>query len=142
MKRHLIAASIILSLAAYFLPVAFAVDAPGPAPVEEPEAEPAVPEEETEFSYGTVKSITADQLVVSEYDYDSDQDVDVTYSVPAEVKLEGVASLNDIAAGDAVDIDFLVKGDQKVASVITIEKPVSENGEALDLGADEAESEE
>src|SRR3989338_1019955 len=75
--------------------------------------------EEAEFSYGMVKSVSADQIVISEYDYEADKDVDVTYTVPADVKIEGAASLQEIAVGDAVDIDFLVKDGQKVASALT-----------------------
>lgn len=140
MKRYLVIASLILAFAAYFLPIASAVEAPAAAPAsEEIQTEPAPAEEETEFSYGTVKSITGDQLVVSEYDYDSDKDIDVTYSVPANTTFEGVASLAEVAAGDAVDIDFLIQGDQKVASAITVEKPTAEDEGAVALGADAGE---
>ena len=104
-------------------------------------AEPVLGEEGTEFSYGTVKSISANQIVVSEYDYDTDKDVDVTYMVPAEAKLENVASLQEIAVGDAVDIDFLVKDGQKAASTITVEKPLQED-EDLALGLDEPKTDE
>jgi len=97
-------------------------------------AQPAVADE-TEFSYGTVKSIGTDQLVISEYDYDSDKDVEVTYSAPAGTKFENVTALQEIKAGDAVDIDFLVKNGQKVASAITVEKPTAED-EDVALGAD------
>lgn len=92
--------------------------------------EPLVEFEGTEFSYGTVKSVSGDQLVVSEYDYENDKDIDVTYSVSPTVTLEGVASLGEIAAGDTVDIDYEIKGDQKVAVSIAVEK----GGEEEDLG--------
>lgn len=114
--------------------------------VKEPEAPAAQPAEakdvaelggeETEFSYGTVKSVSADQIVISEYDYEADKDVDVTYQVSADVKIEGAASLQEIAAGDAVDIDFLVKDGQNVATALTVEKAVEEGEEAA-LGTDE-----
>ena len=144
MKQYLLAASFILGLFACFLPAVSAIEDSKPAAlaVEETQAEPAPAEAETEFSYGTVKSIAAGQLVVSEYDYNSDQDVDVTYSVPANTKFEGVASLTEITAGDAVDIDFLVQGDQKIASAITVEKPTAEDEDATALGADLGEPEE
>lgn len=141
MKKYLVVASFIVGLASCFLPL-WAQEAPEQAAPTEAAIEPsAAIEEETEFSYGTVKSVTADQLVVSEYDYESDKDVDVTYSVPADVKLEGASSLKDIAVGDAVDIDFMIKGDQKVASMITIEKPTPEDEEPVDLTADEESAE-
>ena len=87
--------------------------------------------DETEFSYGTVKSVTGNQLVVSEYDYDADKDIDVTYTVPPEAKLENVASVQEIAAGDIVDIDFVAKDGQKVVSLITVEKPTGQDEDLL-----------
>lgn len=101
--------------------------------------ETATAGEGTEFSYGTVKSVSQNQIVVSEYDYDSDKDVEVTYQVPATVTLENAASLQEIAVGAAVDIDFLVKDGQKVASAITVEKP-SEDDEAAALNAGDGKS--
>lgn len=87
-------------------------------------AQPAeATEPETEFSFGTVKSIAQNQIVVSEYDYESNTDVNVTYEVPADAEFENVKSLGEIAVGDSVDIDFLAKEGKKVAVVITVEKP-------------------
>ena len=83
-------------------------------------------EDTTEFSYGTVKSVSEGQLVVAEYDYDNDKDVDITYSVPANVTLDGVAKLSEIVVGNAVDIDYVVKDGQKVVSVISVEKGTAE----------------
>lgn len=103
--------------------------------------EPALEDEGTEFSYGTIKSVSANQIVVSEYDYDQDKDVDVTYAVPAEAKFENAATLQEIVVGDAVDIDFLVKDGQKVASIITVEKPAEED-EDLALNLDEPKTDE
>lgn len=87
-------------------------------------------EVETEFSFGTVKSLADNQLVVSEYDYESNADVDVTYQVSGETAFENVASLKEIAVGDSVDVDFLVTDSQKKAVAITVEKPLSEDEEA------------
>ena len=144
MKKYFaVVATLIFSFSTYFVPSLLAAEPAQPAAQEEkasaPEAAPAAPAaDETEFSYGAVKSVDADQLVVSEYDYDSDKDVDVTYSAPAGTKFENVASLQEIKVGDSVDIDFLVKNGQKVASAITVEKPTAENEEVA-LGADTGE---
>jgi len=97
--------------------------------------EPLVEFEGAEFSYGTVKSASGDQLVVSEYDYENDKDIDVTYTVGPEATFEGVASFSEIVAGDSVDIDYEIKGDQKIAVSIAVEK-VTED-EDLTLSADE-----
>ena len=142
MKKYLVvAATLALGFSVSCPPHLLAEEAKQPAAQEEkvsaPEATPAAPAaaDETEFSYGTVKSAGADQLVVSEYDYDSDKDVDVTYSVPAGTKFENVASAQEIKVGDAVDIDFLVKDGQKVASAITVEKATAADTEEAALGA-------
>ena len=149
MKKYLVA-TFVLGMSFSFLPyLSAAEEAKQPAAQEQ--VAPAVPEaapagqaaDETEFSYGTVKSIAADQIVVSEYDYDTDKDVDVTYSVPAGTTFENVASLQEIKAGDAVDIDYTLKDGKKVASSVTVEKPIAEGEEdvALDTGADQGEPE-
>ena len=132
-----------------FLLVAFVVFSSSffltPLQAQDEVAEPAAAQaeelaaDETEFSFGTVKSIGDNQLVVSEYDYESNADVDVTYQVPAETAFENVAALKDIAVGDSVDIDFLVEGDQKKAVAVTVEKPLTEDEEAaLDAAPEEA----
>lgn len=125
MNKNLIAVFILVVSVSFFLKPLYAVETEI-APAEEAVG---VLEEETEFSFGTVKSITGDQLVVSEYDYESNADVDVTYQVPAETEFENAASLKEIAVGDSVDIDFLVKDGQKKAVAITVEKPLTEDEE-------------
>ena len=142
MKKNLAVAVFTLGISMCFLPnMSLAQEAKKPA---EETNKPAAPEatppageaaDETEFSYGTVKSVAANQIVVSEYDYDGNKDVDVTYSVPADAKLENAASLQEVKVGDSVDIDFTVKSGQKVASAITVEKPTAEDEDAA-LGAD------
>ena len=138
MKKYVVVATIV-GVSLYFMPHASLAQeaAKEPAAVEavqQPDEELVA--EETEFSYGTVKSISDNQMVVSEYDYDTDKDVDVTYNVPTEVTIEGAASLKEIAVGAAVDIDFLIKDGQKTATAITVEKPIEED-EDLALGLDE-----
>ena len=112
MRKYVLAFTVIVSMCLYFLPTFV-------------QAQEAA--EDTEFSYGTVKSVSGTQLVLSEYDYDQDTDVDVTYTVPPEAELENVNSLAEIAVGDIVDIDFLVKDGKKVATLVTVEKPTGED---------------
>ena len=107
---------------------------------QEEAAKPAVPaaapaaaapaEEETDYSFGTVKSVSGDQMVVSEYDYESDKDVDVTYAADPAVKLENVDAVANIKAGDSVEIDFVTKDGKKVAKTISVEKPTEEEAGA------------
>ena len=115
-----------------------------PIAAEEVEPTPAsldAAEQETEFSYGTVKNVGPDQLVVSEYDYESNSDVEVSYKVSADTEFENVGSLKEVAVGDAVDIDFVLSGDDKVAVAITVEKPLSDDEEAALAPAEETPKE-
>ena len=141
MKKYLaVTATLLFGFSVFFLHNLLAAEEakqPATQEVSPPAQEAAPAADETEFSYGTVKTVGADQLVVSEYDYDSDKDVDVTYSVPAGTKFENVTSAQEIKVGDAVDIDFLVKNGQKTASSITVEKATAENEEAALGAADE-----
>ena len=133
-QKFAISVLIITLSLSFFLSPAFAEDAktePAPAATAQ---EPV--DIETEFSFGTVKSLAESQLVVSEYDYESNADVDVTYQVSGETAFENVASLKEVAVGDSVDVDFLVKDGQKKAVAITVEKPLPEDEEAaLDAAA-------
>ncbi len=139
MNKNLIAVLVVVFSTSFFLPALHAEESKAEAQAPAKET-PAVAEEETEFSFGTIKSINANQLVVSEYDYESNADVDVTYQVAANATFENVASLKEIAVGDSVDVDFLVENGQKKAVAITVEKPLPEDEEAaLDNAPDETE---
>ena len=90
-------------------------------------------EEEEEYSYGTVTSISGDQLVVSEYDFETDKDVDVTYTVDAKAEFENISKLADVKAGDSIEIDYVVRDSKKVATFVAVDK-----GDTAALGTDEA----
>lgn len=79
-------------------------------------------EEERGYSWGSVKSISSNQIVVSEYNFTVYEDTDVTYVINPEVKLEGVKSPRDIAVDDVVGIEYVVKDGQRVAESIQVEK--------------------
>jgi hypothetical protein len=85
--------------------------------------------EETDYSFGTVKSVTGDQLVVTEYDYEADKDVDITYTVDPAAKLENVDAVANIKAGDSIEIDFISKDGKKIAKALSVEKPLPEGEE-------------
>ena len=80
-------------------------------------------EEETDYSWGTISSVSSNQIVAREHDYDKDEEVNVTYTVDPKVKLKNVKSLQDIKVGDSIEIDYVVKDGKKVAMAITVEKP-------------------
>lgn len=78
--------------------------------------------EETEYSYGTVVSASNTQLVVREDDYNTGNEIEVTYILDPKLEVNNVASVKDIAAGDSVEIEYLVKDANKTALVIDVEK--------------------
>ena len=144
MNKNFLAAVMVVLFMSFFLKPLLAVDAPAPASAQAPAAESsdATLEDETEFSFGTVKTVTENQLIVSEYDYESNADVDVTYEVSPQTEYENATSLKDIAVGDSVDVDFLVKDGKKTAVAVTVEKPLTEEEQAdLDAAAEPAPKE-
>jgi hypothetical protein len=90
---------------------------------------PLAQEEELQYSWGRVSSLSSNQIMVKEYDYESDEEVDVTYAIDRGVKIENVNSLEEIAIGDSVGIDFLVRNNERVAKVIIVEKSSYEEEE-------------
>lgn len=93
-------------------------------------AAPAVEEEEPEYAFGTAKSVEGDQLVINEFDYDTGEEKEAAYWVDSKTEYDNVASLKEIASGDEVDIDYLVKDDKRMAVAISVAKPVEgEEGE-------------
>jgi hypothetical protein len=89
-------------------------------------AAPAAPEaeEEPEYAFGTVKSVSKDQLVVTEFDYDTGEEKEVAYSIDPKAEISGVNSLQEVASGDEVDVDYLVKDGKNVAVALSFAKPV------------------
>jgi hypothetical protein len=79
-------------------------------------------EEMVEYAYGKVSSVSADKIIVTEFDIDASADVDVTYLVDPKVELSNVDKLEYIAAGDSVVVHYLVKDSEKVAKAIAVEK--------------------
>lgn len=91
--------------------------------------EPGVPEEELEYTFGTVKSVGADGIVITEFDYDTGEEKDATYAIDPKVELNNVASLKEIVAGDEVDIDYKLEGEKNVAKMIAVAKPLPAEAE-------------
>ena len=89
-------------------------------------AAPAAPEagEEPEYAFGTVKSVSKDQVVVTEFDYDTGEEKEVAYSIDPKAEISGVNSLQEVASGDEVDVDYLVKDGKNVAVALSFAKPV------------------
>lgn len=111
MKRYLVVA-VVLTLC-----LAFSVS--GLALAQE---EVAQEEEETGYTWGKVSSVSAEEIVINEYDYDTGELTDVVYTLDANIELKNVDSLQEIAVGDSADIEYVVIDGKKVAKVIAIEK--------------------
>lgn len=90
-----------------------------PAPV----AAPAAPEAltDSQFTYGTVVSCSAQTMKISEYDFETDTSEDVTYDVAPDVKMENVKSISDIKEGDEVEIEYLMKDGKRTAVSVYVE---------------------
>ena len=88
------------------------------------EAADVIPPEEmaADYAYGTVVEVSADRLVVSEYDEVLGTAANVTYTVDPQVTLYDVQSLAEIAVGDEVDIDYVVKDGARYATAIAVAK--------------------
>ena len=83
---------------------------------------PAAPE--PDYTFGVVKSVAADQIVITEFDYDTEKEVEAAYQIDPQVQLGDVASLQEIKAGDEVDIDYVTRDGKKVAVGIFVSKPL------------------
>ncbi len=79
------------------------------------------------YSYGTVRSVSSGQIVVTEYDYDNDEETDVTYALNQNTAFQNVASLTEIAVGDNVDIVYVADNGTKIVQSIAVEKMTPED---------------
>ena len=88
--------------------------------------------EDTEYAYGTISAIdlSANTIILKEQNYDDDTEADVTYYFSPETAFENINSLDEITAGNDVDISYLVKDDGKrTVKFISVYKPELEGEE-------------
>ena len=102
----------------------------------------AAEEDTIEYSWGIVAKISGKTINVLEYDYDTDQDVEIVYVVDTEVELKNIDSLRDLQEGDNIEIDFVVKGEKRIAKVISLEGVMPEEDYYESLESEQIESEE
>ncbi|MBN2097854.1 MAG: hypothetical protein JW714_05205 [Candidatus Omnitrophica bacterium] len=80
-------------------------------------------EEQKEYAYGTVKSVSNNSIIVTEFDYENEQEIDTTYSVePATTELSNIASLDEITSGDNIELEYVLRNGKKVAVSISVWK--------------------
>ena len=81
---------------------------------------------EPEYSFGTVKEVSDQAIIVTEFDYDTNKEKETTYAIDPKVELSNVQSLKEIVVGDEVDIDYFVREGKNVAVVIAVAKPLKD----------------
>ena len=100
-------------------------------------------EEDTiEYSWGIVTKISDKTINVLEYDYDRDQDAEIVYTIDPKVELMNIDYLEDLQEGDNIEIDFVVKGEKRIAKVISLEEVMPEEDYYKPLESEQIESEE
>ncbi len=76
---------------------------------------------EDKFSFGKVVNVSAQEVMVKEYDFAKDADVEVAYTITAETELGNVNAITDLAANDDVVIDYMEKDGKRVVTTLVKE---------------------
>ncbi len=87
---------------------------------------------ETEFAYGTVKSVDLSSgiMVIKEQDYDTGEEYDITYYLSPDTDYENIDSIGEIASGNDVDVSYVTKeGGKKAIKFISVYRPELESEE-------------
>ncbi|MEW5759105.1 MAG: hypothetical protein AB1755_06570 [Candidatus Omnitrophota bacterium] len=79
-------------------------------------------QEEIDYSYGRIVSISDSKLELSEYDYDKNIEITNVYLLDPAVEIRNTKALNELSAGDNIEIDFIIKNNEKIIKVITLEQ--------------------
>jgi ribosomal protein S4 len=70
------------------------------------------------FVSGSVIQITGNEITISEYDVTADAEKDVTYSVNPETVFENLDSVEDIRAGDEIEVEYAEVNGQRIVKNI------------------------
>lgn len=89
---------------------------------ETPKAEEIQGADATEYAYGTVKEIMPGKMVVSEDNDETGLSSDISYAIDPSVLLENVDTLGEIAVGDSVDFEYVLKDGSKVITLVSVER--------------------
>ncbi|MDD5291646.1 MAG: hypothetical protein PHY46_00470 [Candidatus Omnitrophica bacterium] len=79
-------------------------------------------EETMDYSWGVVKSISPDQITVTEQDEDTGQEQDVVYNIDSGVAINNTYKIEDIVVGNSIGVEYEIKDGNKVAKVIDVEE--------------------
>ena len=94
-------------------------------------------EPEYEFAYGAVVSKAANQVTIAEYNFDTAEEENNVYDTDDLTELDGIGSLEDLVAGDEVEVLYLMEGTRRVAALVA--KLEAGEGDDQWEGADETE---
>ncbi len=97
------------------------------APSQTPQAVAPVDLSKFIYSYGAVAKVSANEIVLQEYDYDSDVEKQVSYQLDPSVKLDGFKAITDLAAEDVVEVYYTEQDGKKIAKIIRREVIEDEN---------------
>lgn len=104
--------------------------AAAPAQADPQAVEPqAAPEQEVDYSWGTVVAATAEAVTVEQYDYETEGYSEVSYTVAGDISLENIAAVTDLKAGDEVEVGFVLKDGTKTAVSLYLEVLEEDLGE-------------
>jgi hypothetical protein len=85
------------------------------------------------YSWGTVKSVSGSEIVLTEEGEETGEEVDVSYNISPEVELNNIAKIEDIAVGNSIGIEYEVIDGSKVAKVIDTEESFPQEAENNNL---------
>ena len=71
---------------------------------------------------GSVTAVSANQLVVNEYNLDTGEYNDRVYLFDSKTDLKNVKTINDISPNDNVEISYIEKAGKNIAQKIVVEK--------------------
>ncbi len=94
-------------------------------------------DEIVETSYGEVVSISGNQIIIKEYDYEKYQSINVTYNIDNDVELINLDSLSDLKSGDTVDVDYVIRNNERFAVTIVLTTGTEEEKNERDVDPDQ-----
>jgi hypothetical protein len=80
-------------------------------------------DDEMQYSYGEVVSISQNQMLVREFDYMTGEEKDVLYYLNDDTIFDIVVTADQMQPGDLVDIEFVVMADgSRIAKEILVDR--------------------
>lgn len=77
-------------------------------------------QEDVEYAFGAVVEVSAEAVILSEFDFELDEYVQMRYEFEGEFELENIDSVTQLVAGDEVEIGFMAQNDRR--TIVSIYK--------------------